>query len=81
MSVRERDFFVVGREMYALKFYLKFNAFKPELRERANKMKNQITIFCDNIKSGEITDLILIKRLKEEFIAQFMRLRRDNNMP
>ena len=44
-------------------------------------MKNQITIFCDNIKSGEITDLILIKRLKEEFIAQFMRLRRENNMP
>ncbi len=81
MSVRERDFFVVGREMYALKFYLKFNVFKPELRERANKMKNQITIFCDNIKSGEITDLILIKRLKEEFIAQFMRLRRENNMP
>jgi len=46
-----------------------------------NKMKNQITIFCDNIKSGEITDLILIKRLKEEFITQFMRLRRENNMP
>jgi len=81
MSVRERDFFVVGREMYALKFSLKFNVFKPELRERANEMKNQITIFCDNIKSGEITDLILIKRLKDDFIAQFMRLRRENNRP
>ena len=78
MSVRECDFFVAGRQLYALKASVTFEMFKPELRERANQIKNQITILCENISSREIIDLLLIKRFTEDFTAQVMRLRREN---
>ena len=78
MFVRERDFFDAGRQLYALKASLTFNVFNPELRERANQIKNQITVLCENISSGEMIDLVLIKRFTEDFTAQVMRLRREN---
>jgi hypothetical protein len=78
MSARELDFFVAGRQLSALKFSLMFDIFNPELKERANQIKNQISILCDNISSGEITDLVLIKRFQEDFSVQVMQLRREN---
>jgi len=80
MSSRDIEFFDLGRHLCALNAMLTFDTFKPELQERANQIKRQITVLCDNISSGHITNLWLIKRFFSEFTKQIVRLRQENMM-
>lgn len=80
MSSRDIEFFDMGRHLCALNAMLTFDTFKPELQERANQIKRQITVLCDNISSGHITNLWLIKRFFSEFTEQVVQLRQENMM-
>jgi len=80
MSSREIEFFDLGRHFCSLNAMVTFDTYKPELRERAIQIKREITILCDNISSGQLTNLWLIKRLFRDFTEQIVQLRQENRM-
>jgi hypothetical protein len=80
MTDREIEFFDLGRHLCSLNAMVTFDTFKPELQERANQIKRQITILCDNISSGQLTNLGLIRRFFRDFTEQIVQLRQENRM-
>jgi hypothetical protein len=80
MTDREIEFFDLGRHLCSLNAMVTFDTFKPELQERANQIKRQITILCDNISSGQLTNLWLIQRFFRDFTEQIVQLRQENRM-
>ena len=79
MTSREIQFFVLARKFSIMNIYLSFGTFKPELKERALQLDNQISTLCQNVASGNITDYHLIKRFHDELSREMTQLHRENN--